>query len=381
MRIAIFTDTFYPQIDGIVTSTISLAKELANRGHQIFIFAPKPRVISEFSHPGVKVIRIRGIPAPFYPGFKITTPIDFRAINYLRKNKIQLIHIQTPSTIGASGIIASKLLRLPLVGTYHTLVAHPEYRKHMILSHPAWENLSWAYARAYYNKCNLITCPSETIKKELLKYKFKENIKVISNGIDLSKFKELKEVKKIKNSLLFVGRIAHEKNVFYLLDCFKLVLEKMPDAKLIVVGDGPQMPDFKKRVKELKLEKKVIIKGSVKHDVLIKSGLIRQCNIFVTASVTENQPITILEAQANGTPCIAVDGGGMKDLVKNSYNGYLIEDGKKQLFADRVVSLLSNEKLLKSMSKKALKDIKNHDLPKTIDTWEKTYSNLIINRN
>lgn len=378
MRIAIFTDTFYPNIDGIATSTVNLARGLVNRGHVVHIITSKNKAhVEEFKYKNVFVERISGIPAIFYPGFKLTNPLSLKLLRYVRKNKIELIHFQTPVTMGINAILIAKLLKLPLSATFHTFIAHKEYRKHMILQSSALDNISWAYVRAYYNQCDRITCPSETTNQELLKHNFNKPISVISNGIDFSKFQNKRKVKQIEKSLLYVGRIAYEKNIFYLLDCFKLILERMPDAKLTVVGDGPQMKEFKKRIKTLGIEENIVLKGSIKNETLIKSGLFKKYKLFITTSVTENQPMTILEAQANGTVCVAVDGGGMKDLIKNGSNGFLVEEGKKEVFANRVTQLLSNEKLLNKMRKNTLLEVKKHNISGVIDTWEEVYSGLI----
>jgi len=135
---------------------------------------------------------------------------------------------------------------LPLVGTFHTLVAHPQYRAHIGMSRDIFGSFSWAYARSYYNRCDLITVSSGSIRTDLLEHKFKEPIKMISNGIDLSKVNKIKKEASLKKTILFVGRIAYEKNVFFLLECFKEVLKKSPDVKLLVVGDGPQMKELKR---------------------------------------------------------------------------------------------------------------------------------------
>jgi 1,2-diacylglycerol 3-alpha-glucosyltransferase len=384
MKIAIFTDTFYPQINGVVTATINIAKGLAKKGHRVHIIAPYELGIKkEFKFPGVKINRVYGVPALFYEGFKVTPPFTLPLFNYIIKNKIELIHFQTPMTLGMNAIFIAKLLNIPLVGTFHTFMAHPEYRKHMGLNYNFAESLGWTYIRGYYNRCDLITAPSNETRKELLRKKLNGPIKVISNGINRkifnnSKWRQVRESYGGNSKpILFIGRIAHEKNVFYLLECFKRVLKKVPSAKLIVIGDGPQMSEFKKKIVSNNLSKNVVLLGWVKHEELIKSSIFGACDLFVTASVTENQPMTVLEAQANGLPCIGLNEGGMKDLIKDGYNGYVINGQDKKAFSNRIIKLLSDKKLRDTMKKNTLREIENHDLPKIIDEWEKTYRTLI----
>jgi len=383
LKIAIFTDVFLPKIDGVVSATLNLAKGMADRGHKIYIIAPKNGHNNEFKYKNIKVIRISSIPALFYPEFKLTTPFSLKLYLELKKEKIDVIHFQTPLTIGLMGIIIGKMLKIPIVGTFHTMIADPQYLQHIKINGKIVQETAWRYARAFYNRCDLITCPSENIKRELLENKLKLPIKVISNGIDCSIFdnsqwKKFKDKYNIsEKTLLFIGRIAYEKNIFYLLDCFKLVLNKMPEVKLILVGDGPQINDVRRKIHKEGMDSNVILAGKINHSSLVKSGIFKACDIFVSASITENQPMTILEAQANGLPCVGISEKGMKNLIIDGHNGYLAKLDDKNTFAGRIVNLLKNKKLLNKMKKNTLKEIKIHRLPEVIKTWEKEYNGLI----
>lgn len=383
MRIAIFTDTFQPQVNGIVTATLHIAEGLAKQGHKVHIIAPKHKILKEFKFKNIVVKRRFGIPAPFYTGFKLTLPFDIGLLIYLIKNKIDVVHFQTPGTLGMNAIILAKLLNLPLIGTFHTFLAHPHYLKHIKMDYQFMDNFSWSYLRGYSNRCDLITSPSNETKKELIQRGFKRPIKVISNGIDLKMFNN-SNWKKVRSSYgkdarlaLFVGRIAHEKNIFFLIDCFKKVVKKVPKAKLIIVGGGPQMHDLRQRIRSNRLEDNVVLLGEIKHHELLKSSIFKACDIFVTASVTENQPMTVLEAQANGLPCIGLDGGGMKDLIKDGHNGYLLSPSDSEGFSDRMIQILSDTKTRDKMSRNTLDGVKEHSLPMVIKEWEKTYAQAI----
>lgn len=383
LRIAIFTDSFTPLIDGVVTATINLARGLADRGHKVYIIAPKYEKIKEFSYPNVAVKRIAGIPALFYQGFKITPIFSIAILNYLKKEKIDIIHFQTPLTLGFQAILIAKFLDKPLVGTFHTFITDAQYIKHAGMQNKLAQRFSWYYVRNYYNKCNMITCPSESAKEELVKNGFIKPIKVISNGIDLSVFDNSgwKKMKKKYNPdgkiLLFIGRIAYEKNLDYLLECFLRVLKKEPSVRLVIVGEGPQMRELKAKIKELGLSGNVVLTGRIEHDALVRSGMFKASDIFITASTTESQGISTLEAQTNGLVCVGVDARGIKDLIKSGYNGYLVRKGDKKEFADKVLKLLKDERLYKRMKRNTLKEIKKHKIEKVIGAWEKVYRRLI----
>lgn len=378
MKIAIFTDTFVPQINGVVTFILQHSKSLADKGHKIYIIAPIFTKEEKFSYKNITVIRLGSIPALFYEDFKFTMPFSLKLLNYIKKEKIELIHFQTPSTIGMQAVIISKILKIPLIGTYHTKISDLEYLKHAKMNGNILQKLSWAYARGFYNKADLITCPTEDTKEELLEKRFKQPIKAVSNGIDLSIFKKKnkKQEKKEKN-LLFIGRIAHEKNIDYLIDCFNLALKKKTGLKLIIVGDGPQINEIKKKVKEMKKEDKILFPGRIEHEKLIKSSIFDNAYLFVTASTTETQGISTLEAQAKGIPAIGINKGGIKNLIIDNYNGFLLELGDKARFAEKIIKLINDKKLYNKMKKNTLKEIKRHDLNNIIKVWEKEYSKLI----
>src|SRR3989338_1176747 len=188
MKIAIFTDSFLPHINGVVTSIIDMSKGLADKGHEIYVIAPKYDGVNEFIYNNVQVKRVPTISAGFYEDFKFTSQFSLKILKYLRKEKIELIHFHTPITLGAQAIILSRLLKVPLIGTFHTFITDPNYLKHIKLNSRIIQRLSWAYVRIYYNKCDLITCPSNITRQELILNGFKKNIKVVPNGINIKIF-------------------------------------------------------------------------------------------------------------------------------------------------------------------------------------------------
>jgi len=387
MKIAIFTDAFTQMHSGVVTATINLAKGLADKGHKVYIIATKFKIKKEFSYKDIEVIRMPSFPSLLSPEFRMTSPYSSKLMRYLKTKDIDIIHFSTPLSLGLQAIFISRKLNKPLVGTFHTFSADKEFLEGIHLGSNLivkfMQNFLWALNRFYYNKCDLITCPAETTKEELIANGFSKNIKVISNGIDYkifdnSKWREVKN-KYNKNGklLLFIGRVAPEKNIFYLLNCFSKVLKKLPNTKLIIVGNGPLMKDVIKRIEELGIKKDVIFTGKIAYDKLVKSSIFKACDLFVTASVTENQPMTILEAQINGLPCVGINIRGMKDLVQNGYNGYLTEEKNPDEFSQRIIEILSNNKLHDRMRRNTLKEVKVNELSKVIEIWENTYRELI----
>ncbi len=386
MKIAIFTDCFLPQINGVVTSTVTFAKGMAKRGHTVYVFAPKNGDNGddgELSHPNIIVTRVPSLPAFFYKNFRFTSPFSYKIYKYLKRINVDIIHFHTPIGLGLQAIIHSKLLGAPLVGTFHTFFPNREYLKHAGLSNWLFHKIAWLYSKFFYNRCRLISCPSKGAKNELLHHNFRSRIIVVSNGIDLDLFGQSENDKTLHNRgndkdlILYVGRIAHEKNIIFMIDCFRKVVERSPKTKLLIVGDGPQMDELKERISGHSLEDNVIITGEIQHSALSKSSIFESCKLFITASFTETQGITTLEAQANNLVCVGVDSTGTNELIKDGVNGYVVKKNDKDGFASKVLTLLSDEALYNKMRKNTVIEIQKHDIKKIILIWEREYRNLL----
>ena len=210
MNIALFTDAFYPQINGVTTALINHIKGLTNKGHRIIIFAPKyKRPKKEIQMNNTKIIRVSSISYPYYKEQKIAFPNLFKIINLLKKFKIDVIHIQSPGLIGISGCLSAKIIKLPLAGTFHALISEfaiyfslikPHTKKRKFHNYKFFEqlikdkyktrkNLIWNLTTSIYNLCDLVLVPSLSMVKELKKHNIKSQIRYVSNGLNLSNFK------------------------------------------------------------------------------------------------------------------------------------------------------------------------------------------------
>ena len=251
MKIAIFTDTFYPQVNGIVTSIIDLAKGMTDRGHRVFIIAPKEKIIyNEFTYKNIEIFRIPAIDASFYDGFKWSTIIHQPTYKRLKKENIDVVHFMTPVTISIFGIIVGKKLRKPIIGTYHTFVSELTYLKQFFpRANSFTQKFAWWLTNRFYNRSHLITTPTENARLELIKNRSKIEVEAVSNGIILDSFDNSKahEIKEKYNPngdlLLYVGRIAPEKNMICLLKGFKKLCIEDKSTKMLIVGNGPSIDE------------------------------------------------------------------------------------------------------------------------------------------
>lgn len=385
MKIAIFTDTFLPQINGVVTSTTCLARGLAERGHQVLIIAPRFNSPQNFRHKNIKIKLVPGIRAGFYEDFKFTLFLNPVVFTHIHNEKVDVIHFQTPFTLGWESIICSKLFNKPLVGTFHTIFSDPQYLKHTGFTSTTAEKIAWSYAAFFHNMCDVVTAPSKKTKEELKDKGIYQPMRVISNGIefdfDNSASEKIKKKYALGKTLLYVGRIAHEKSIGVLVEAFARLVKKEPDVKLMMVGGGPQEEEMKKKIADLGLQNNVIMTGRIPHDKLVKSGIFGAADVFVTTSKTETQGITLLEAMANGLPCVGVNERGVTEVITHQKSGLLVPADKRKKFAEAVHRLLEDENFYKKLSNGAVKEARKHEISHVLDKWEKLYNSLIKKQN
>jgi glycosyltransferase involved in cell wall biosynthesis len=267
------------------------------------------------------------------------------------------------------------------------MIADPQYLKHVRLASRTAQRLAWGYARLYYDRCDLITSPTEALRKELVSHGFQSPIAVVSNGIDARAFDNsgwrAARAKYCPDGklLVYVGRIAHEKNIPYLIDCFARVHKKMPQARLLLVGDGPQMAQERARVRALGLDHAIHFAGSIPHEKFLRSGILKAADLFVTASTTEVQCMTILEAMTCGTPAVGIRSRGVGDIIINGRNGLLVRNHDKTAFATAVVRILKNDQLRSRLEANAERDSRAYLMSNIVKVWERTYEGLLsVNR-
>ncbi len=410
MRIAIFTDTFLPKIDGI-TISIRNVLNILSKDHQFRVFAPDYREngLKAKFHRNVAIERIPAVSLPSYKDVKIAFPSMKNVLASLCEFKPDIIHIHTPGAIGMAGVRCAKKLGVKSVGTYHTLVSQEtmyispvkilkldklaamfenifsmkkspeamlkkaEKAKKKALEDNLAKRIAWNLSKKLYDQCNLIIVPSAAIKRELKKQKFKTPIEVISNGIDLSLFKPKKNYKADGVKLIHVGRISFEKNVEIVIRSLLILRKRVANATLSIVGEGPALNKAKSLVHNLGLDKQVKFYGYVAHKDLGK--IYREHDVFLTASTMETQGLVVLEAMACGLPVVAANKYALPDLVGKE-NGFLVKPFHENDMADAVEKLALSQKLRERLGKNSARIAATHGIKDCIRILEKTYSKL-----
>ena len=333
MRIALFTETFLPKIDGIVTRLCHTVEQLQRLGDQVLVISPAGGLTD---YKGARIYGVEGVPLPLYPELKLGIPHPGIGVE-LEKFRPDLIHVANPAILGLGGLYYAKKLNIPLVASYHTHL--PQYLHHYGLG--MLEEVLWSMLRAAHNQAQLNLCTSTVMVKELQAHGI-ERLDLWQRGVDTEMFQpslasvEMRDRLSLGNPdcnlLLYVGRLGAEKEI----ERIKPVLEKIPNSRLALVGDGPN-----RQVLEAHF------RGTPTHFVGYLRGkdlaaAYASADAFIFPSRTETLGLVLLEAMAAGTPVVAARSGGIPDIVTDGVNGYLFdplqEDGAitatQRLFAN-----------------------------------------------
>jgi len=363
MRIGLFTDTYPPFINGVSTSVFMLKKALEKAGHQVFVVT----INNETFHYGFDendtVVRIPGLPIGLYD-YRVSTVYPLKAMNIIRKWKLDVIHSHTEFSVGTFARFISRQYNIPLVHTYHTL--YEDYVYYITKgyfdkpSKKIVEYLTQFYCDKTANELIVPTKKIYDLIKE--KYNVDKNIYIIPTGIEVERFykenvnsKKVEEIgKKLKITdkdfvIIFVGRMAQEKNVDLLLSAQKKLVEKDKNIKLLMVGDGPDLDNYKKTVKEYGIDKNVIFVGKVPWETVPQ--YYRLADVFATASTSETQGLTVIEAMAASVAPLCINDESFKNTVEDGYNGEIFKDEDE--YVEIVRDLRKDTKKLQMLQKQA----------------------------
>jgi len=342
MNIGIFTDTYYPQVSGVVTSTMILRNELISLGHSVTIIT--------VTHPDVEeqegIMRLPSLPFFLLPSQRVGMIYSRKIMNKIKKLDLDIIHTQTEFSIGIFGRIVAKKLDIPVVHTYHTMYEdYIHYVSRGIMLKPA-SQFAKKVSKLYCRDCSAIIAPTIKVKEALEQYGLRRHIDVIPTGVNIEPFKRsnyneqlIKDEKKSfginENELviLFIGRIAKEKSIDVIINSMKELTNKLQNCKLLIVGDGPERENLEDLTNNLGIEKSVVFTGEKPWAEIGK--YYQMGDVFVGASLTETQGLTFTEAMAAQIPVVAKYDKNLDGLIEDKVNGrifYKDEDLAEILF-------------------------------------------------
>lgn len=388
MNIAIFSDSFFPQINGVCFSIKNVSQELMNRGHKIIVFAPSPNSKnSSQTVEGIQTEYFSSFSLPSYKEYRIIFPAQNKALKIARDFKPDIVWCETPFGVGRMGQKIAKKMKLPCIGTYHTLI--PDFLMYLplpvIKKLNVTKKIAWKLTNRFYERCNIVSTPSEAMKRELSKNNLKADVRAISNGIDHSLFKPtsagIKEFLKKNNipssatKMIFFGRISFEKNIDVLVKALHLLNEqKKQKFVLLLVGNGPATESLRALAKELGEQENVFFTGALRDAALVAA--VNAADFYVTASTIETQGLAVLEAMACGKPAVATEYLAIPEAVKDNYNGFLFKPFDIADCAEKMEKLATSKELLTRFGENAKKTAQGHSMERVGDIWERLFETL-----
>jgi glycosyltransferase involved in cell wall biosynthesis len=294
-----------------------------------------------------------------------------------------IIHAQTPFTMGTVALATAKINKIPIVGAFHTLFPDTRAIKAYVpgLRANVLSRYAWSYARFFYNRCNRVIALTESIKV-LLEKKRINNTVVVPNGIDFKAFNERATGKRIRRALqigknekmiLYLGRISKEKRLETLLHAAKYLDE---DVKIVIGGTGPALQHYTNLAKRLGVSERVNLVGFVNESDI--QEYYAACDTFCIPSTFEILCTTALEAFATGTPVVAADSMGFHDLIKNGENGEKFKPGDSRSCANKIKKVLNNISSYKEMRSTAAQYSNEVATDKLLSTYEDVLKNFTL---
>lgn len=330
MKIAMFTESYLPTRDGVVTSILLTKKKLEELGHEVIIFAPEPEN-PEDKESGVYYFRSFGFKK--YPGYRIA-PFPSNKCEILRKLDVDIIHTHGLFYMALRSMFAGRTLKKPVVISFHTMVTDASrYFIQLPIPEQIINRLSWFYIRKLLERADAVIAPSHAISDELKRRApGMKMIRVIPTGIDCLRFNPSIDGSPVrkryglenKKVILHLGRISWEKNIDLVLKGFALLTERVDEARLMIVGDGPAKLHYLDLVNRMGISNKVIFTGFVPDEDL--PLYYAASDVFATASKFETQGLVILEAMACGKPVAGINYRAVAEIVGRNQHCFLFED-------------------------------------------------------
>lgn len=377
MKIGMMADLYKPHISG-VTNYISLTKQkLETLGHEVYVFT-FGGLDYEDNEP--RIIRSPGIPLVI-EGYSFNVQYSTRARRLLRT--MDIVHVHHPFVSGTLALIYCRQRGIPIVFTNHT--RYDLYAKAYIplLSGVISAATMRGYLPLFCRSVDLVISPSPGMRKVLMDYGVDVEIEVIPNGINLEPFQSVENplsrnqlgLKDDDVVLIFVGRLAPEKNINLLLEAFSNIQQNCHRAVLLLVGGGPDKEEYEQLVKDLSLQGRVRFCGLISYEEIPR--YLHLSDIFVTASVTEVHPLTVIEAMASGLPVVGVHSPGISDTIEHGKTGHLAGSENVEEFSQLMSGLIQDDHLRFQMGFNAQQEANTYSIDRTIQKLIESYQMVL----
>lgn len=371
MRIALFSETYLPQRNGVALVLGRLVRHLVAHGHEVLVATaaePGNEARVGAHAPAVGIVRVPGIPLPRYPDLRVALPFSSRAEQAVRAFRPDVIHLVTEYSLGLIGLRTARRHGVPTVASFHTNI--PRYLPYYGFG---WASeVTWRYLRWFHNQARVTLCPSETVRAILLDRGFR-HVRIWSRGVDVERFTPTLRSVQLRQRhgppdavhLLYVGRLTPEKDLPILFDAFRRIRETRPElaVHLVLAGDGAYSPKMR-----VQAPAGVTFAGYVEGERL--RATYASADVFVFPSRTETLGNVVLEALSSGLPVVAVAEGGVLENVQDGVNGLLCPPGDAAAFGRRIAEIVEQPALRQRLARNARAWAEQR-------TWERAFEPLL----
>ena len=374
LRIAVVTETWPPEVNGVAMTLAKLVQGLSHRNHDVQLIRPRQtKTDSPMSDSSLEEVLMRGMPIPRYPELKLGLPSKKTLVKTWTLRRPDVVHIATEGPLGWSALQAAKVLKLPVTSDFRT--NFQSYSKHY--------GVGWlrkpivAYLRKFHNATACTMVPTRELMRTLSQNGF-ANLKVVSRGVDTKLFNISKRDTSLRSSwgatddtkvLISVGRMAPEKNLDQVLKTYEALKVTGQAFKLVMVGDGPLKEQFQKRYPE------IIFPGMLSQSNL--AAYYASSDLFIFPSQTETFGNVTLEALASGIPVLAFDCAAARDWVQTGINGWLIAENNPEGFAAQAVAIFNSKDLLDQITQSTRQQVVHLDWDQIAEQVESVFWDAI----
>ena len=374
LRIAVVTETWPPEVNGVAMTLAKLVQGLSHRNHDVQLIRPRQtKTDSPMSDSSLEEVLMRGMPIPRYPELKLGLPSKKTLVKTWTLRRPDVVHIATEGPLGWSALQAAKVLKLPVTSDFRT--NFQSYSKHY--------GVGWlrkpivAYLRKFHNATACTMVPTRELMRTLSQNGF-ANLKVVSRGVDTKLFNIAKRDTSLRSSwgatddtkvLISVGRMAPEKNLDQVLKTYDALKSTGQAFKLVMVGDGPLKEQFQKRYPE------IIFPGMLSQTNL--AAYYASSDLFIFPSQTETFGNVTLEALASGIPVLAFDCAAARDWVQTGVNGWLVAENNPEGFAAQAVTIFNSKDLLDQITQSTRQQVVHLDWDQIAEQVESVFWDAI----
>jgi glycosyltransferase involved in cell wall biosynthesis len=371
MRIGMFANAYLPVINGVVRSIMLYRQGLLDACHFVGVFVPDAR---NYEDEEPFIFRYPAIPLPTQLKYSFPVVTAPHITWMVPRLKLDIIHAHHPVIVGVEARRFSEELDIPLVFTFHTM--YHEYTHYFLgMDNELVKQIVRKVVRDYANKADYIIAPSPAVVDLFPSYGITKPAEILPTPVDLEQFRPrdlppLSDPNRVR--LIYVGRLAKEKNVEFLLRAFQQAAAQEPRLELLVVGGGPSLDDLKKYAADLGIDHKVTFTGMVPFSQVVDE--LNQADLFVFASTTETQGLVVLEAMAAGLPLVLVESKALLYFIHPGEDCVVVREDEADMAA-AILALIRDPDRLRAMGRAARKNAENYSIPaltsKLLDVYQR----------